>query len=172
MSNIMMQDNHCGEFDVNLCSQFSSMYNFNYNYVKCNDSFFNQSSFLKNPNLSLVDLSKVNTTVIVENKISLSFINFNVNGAKRNLSFIQCLLCYDFVYLCETWLLDHESDSLLLNLSKYHIVLHKSDMNFAPKKGRPFGGRGYCPFVRILFSKEFSNVMNSFRQCLFSLISL
>ncbi len=85
----MMQDNHFGGFDVNLCSQFSSFYNYNFDFLKCNDSFFNHSSILKNSSLSIVDNSTVVTTVLVENNITLSFINFNVNGIKRNLSFIQ-----------------------------------------------------------------------------------
>jgi hypothetical protein len=99
--------------------KFSSFYNYNFDYLKFNDSFFNHN---------------------VENNVTLSFINFSVNGTKRNLSFIQYLLFYDFVNLCETWLLEHESDSLLLNLSRNHIVLHKSDMNYVPKKGRPYIG--------------------------------
>ena len=40
MSKIMMLDNHFGEFDVNLCSQGSSYYNYNFDYLNCNDSFY------------------------------------------------------------------------------------------------------------------------------------
>ena len=49
----------------------------------------------------------------------------------------------DFIFLCETWLLDYESDRYLNSLSSTHCFFHKSDMNIAPSKGRPYGGRTF-----------------------------
>jgi hypothetical protein len=43
--------------------------------------------------------------------------------------------------LCETWLLDYESDKYLNSLFSTHYFFHKSDMNIAPSKGRLYGGR-------------------------------
>ena len=68
-------------------------------------------------------------------------ISFNTNGAKRNLNFIEDLLIYDIVYICETWLMDFECKTLLNNLSSDFISIHHSDMLISPSKGRPFGGR-------------------------------
>ncbi len=70
--------------------------------------------------------------------------SFNTNGAKRNLNFLQLLINQnDFIFLCETWLLDYESEKYLNSLSSTHDFLHKSDMNIAPLKGRPYGGRTF-----------------------------
>ena len=49
----------------------------------------------------------------------------------------------DFIFLCETWLLDYESTNLLNSLSSSYSILHKSDMNVTPSKGRPYGGRAF-----------------------------
>lgn len=78
------------------------------------------------------------------NNHKLKFCNFNTNGAKRNLNFIQVLIMRnDFLFLCETWLLDYESSTFLNTLSSSHLVLHKSDMIITPTKGRPYGGRAF-----------------------------
>ena len=54
--------------------------------------------------------------------------SFNCNGAKRNLCFIQSIFDNnDFIYLCETWLLDSESLEFLNKLSPSHNIIHKAD---------------------------------------------
>ncbi len=48
----------------------------------------------------------------------------------------------DFIFLCETWLLNSET-SYLKSLSLTHTVITNSDMNISPLRGRPFGGRAF-----------------------------
>lgn len=75
---------------------------------------------------------------------NIKICSFNTNGAKRNLNFLQLLINQnDFIFLCETWLLDHESHKFLNSLSSTHLVFHKSDMSVSPVRGRPFGGRAF-----------------------------
>jgi hypothetical protein len=59
----------------------------------------------------------------------------------------------DFIFLCETWLLDYESKKYLNSLSPPHDFLHKSDMNIASLKGRPYGGRTF-------FINKYINIKN------------
>ena len=74
--------------------------------------------------------------------IELSIIRFNVNGAKRNLAYIQHLLSYNCVVsLCDTWLLESGVNMFLKSLNNNFVIIQKADMLYAPISGRPFGGR-------------------------------
>lgn len=75
----------------------------------------------------------------------LNICRFNTNGSKRNLSFLESIIINnDFIFICETWLLDSESATFLKLLSSLHVVLHKADMIINLLRGRPFGG---CAFI-------------------------
>ena len=92
--------------------------------------------------------------------------SFNTTGAKRNLNFLQLLINNnDFIFLCETWLLDYESDKFLNTSSSTHCFLHKSDMNIAPSKGRPYGGHTFIIklhnlLLRYIIVKNFNFINN------------
>ncbi len=76
--------------------------------------------------------------------LKLKVCSFNTNGAKRNLNFLQHLFNdNDIIFLCETWLLDRESDNFLNSLSSLHLTFHNSDMSISPIRGRPYGGRAF-----------------------------
>ena len=86
----------------------------------------------------------------------LKICSLNTNGVKRNLSYIQELISKnDFIFLCETWLLEHEI-SFLKSLSSTHLVIANSDMKITPLRGRPFGGRAF------IFKKSFNVLTYSF----------
>ena len=88
----------------------------------------------------------------------MKLISFNTNGAKRNISFIQSLLYYDLIYICETWLIESESISYLKNLSKNYLLFYNSDMLISPRVGRPYGGRSFLINKKITIIKhEFIN---------------
>ena len=56
-----------------------------------------------------------------------------MNGAKRNLAYIQHLLSYYCVVsLCETWLLESEVNLFLKSLNNNFVIIQKADMLYAP----------------------------------------
>ena len=115
-----------------------------YNILNNNHASFNNCSFQK-----------------------VNICSFNANGAKRNLSYIQELTkIYDFIFLCETWLLDSEI-CYLKSLSTSHSVISKSDMSITPINGRPFGGRSFI-FNKSLDIKNYSFINKHISFCSFS----
>jgi hypothetical protein len=117
---------------------------FNNNFINTNDQLSNEFTnyhfnyFSNNVNnLSVLNSKSFNfnsiNTFSVLNFNKLKFCSFNTNGAKRNINFIEFLMKNnDFIFICETWLLDYESTNLLNSLSSSHTIFHKSDMNFTP----------------------------------------
>ena len=115
-----------------------------YNILNNNHASFNNCSFQK-----------------------VNICSFNANGAKRNLSYIQELTkIYDFIFLCETWLLDSEI-CYLKSLSTSHSVISKADMSITPIRGRPFGGRSFI-FNKSLDIKNYSFINKHISFCSFS----
>jgi endonuclease/exonuclease/phosphatase family metal-dependent hydrolase len=84
----------------------------------------------------------------------------------------------DFTFICETWLLDYESTNLLNSLSSSHTIFHKSDMNFTPSKGRPFGGRAFIVKKHLtiknfnFINKHIASITLNHREKTFTFISV
>ncbi len=123
----------------NEIKNFHQLSNINFNF--CN----NKTCTFNNPSLySTGSYESFNTAFSTLKLNNFKICSFNTNGAKGNLNFLQLLVNQnDFIFFCETWLLDYESEKYLNFLSSTHDFLHKSDMNIAPLKGRPYGGRTF-----------------------------
>ena len=84
----------------------------------------------------------------------------------------------DFIFICETWLLDYESTNLLNSLSSSHTIFHKSDMNFTPAKGRQYGGRAFIVKKHLtiknfnFINKHIASITLNHREKTFTFISV
>ena len=73
---------------------------------KLSKIFFNNQ---KQHNLSNLNYDCESQIYVLHNFQKLKICSLNTNGAKKNLNYIQYLIKnYDFIFLCETWLLDSE----------------------------------------------------------------
>ena len=68
----------------------------------------------------------------------------NINNSKANLVYLSYLFKNNQItYINEHWLLGQEK-YYLENLSNQHKIYLQSDMQYKPKKGRPFGGQAWA----------------------------
>ena len=94
------------------------------------------------------------------------------------MNYIQYLIKnHDFIFLCETWLLDSEI-FYLKSLTSSHLVIGKSDMIISPIRGRPFGGRAFIYKKSLnrlnynFINKHISFFSFSFQGNIFTIISV
>ena len=99
-----------------------------------NNKIYHNYNYLNSDNVSILQIHQIKR---------LNICSLNTNGVKRNLNYIQELISKnDFIFLCETWLMEHEA-LFLKSLSSTHLVIAKSDMNTIPLRGRLYGGRAF-----------------------------
>ncbi len=135
----MIRKNSNNLFDLNV----SETFNFNNS---------NSDSTLNFSNLRFQNL--VRKSSFIDN---FTISCFNTHGFKSNLAYLDQILNFcDILFISETWLLESEF-FLFKNLNSNFNIYNKSDMQFKPSHGRPFGSRSW--FIN---KKKFSNVSVEF----------